>query len=182
MPGAASATPSRVEEHRARRQAIEAAIERLDQLAAERHLPEEIVRPLRAHHRDRLKHIEHRSDGDDGHKKLIELHDEIELQLIAAERQHINDLLSQRQAQGRGAAPDRARARSARGQHRQSARRGMSVGGVRARFGRAARLQSFTGRRLTAENAGINGRIWISNSRKSSAPWRTPRAHSRARR
>ena len=81
-----------VDEHKARRQAIEAAIERLDQLTAERNLSEDIVRPLRAHHRDRLRHIEQRSDGDDGHRKLTELHDEIELLLIAAERQHINEL------------------------------------------------------------------------------------------
>jgi CPA1 family monovalent cation:H+ antiporter len=82
----------RDEEHNARRQAIAAAIERLDQLATERHLSESVVRPLRAHHRDRLKHIEHRSDGDDAHRKLSELHDEIELALIAAEREQINDL------------------------------------------------------------------------------------------
>ena len=41
------------------------------------------MRPLRARHRDRLKNVEHRSDGDDGHKRLIELHDEIEYLLIA---------------------------------------------------------------------------------------------------
>jgi monovalent cation/hydrogen antiporter len=42
-----------------------------------------------ARHADRLKHIEQRSDGN---RKLTELHDEIELSLIAAERQHINEL------------------------------------------------------------------------------------------
>jgi monovalent cation/hydrogen antiporter len=82
----------RVAEQRARRQAIEAVIERLDQVAAERELAEEIVRPLRAHHHDRLRHVEHSSDGDDSHRKLSDLHDEIELELIAAERQHINEL------------------------------------------------------------------------------------------
>ena len=82
----------RTEEHMARRQAIEAAIERLDQLAAERHLSEEIVQPIRSHHRDRLKHIKNRRDGDDSHRKLIELRDEIELLLLAAERQKINEL------------------------------------------------------------------------------------------
>jgi Na+/H+ antiporter len=80
------------EEHQARRQAIEAAIERLEELRAERGLTEEVVHPLRARHRARLTHAEHRSDGDDLHRKLTELHDEIELELIAAERQHINDL------------------------------------------------------------------------------------------
>jgi monovalent cation/hydrogen antiporter len=82
----------RAEEHKARRAAIEAAIARLDELAAERNLTEDVVRPLRTHHHDRLRHVEHGSDGDDSHRKLSELHDEIELLLIAAERQRINDL------------------------------------------------------------------------------------------
>jgi Na+/H+ antiporter len=81
-----------VEEHKARRQGIEAAIERLDQITSERNLSENIVQPLRARHRDRLKHIEHRSDGNDGHRKLTERHDEIELLLIATERERINEL------------------------------------------------------------------------------------------
>ncbi|MGH6829788.1 MAG: cation:proton antiporter, partial [Methylocella sp.] len=81
-----------VEEHKARRQGIEAAIERLDQLAAERDLAENAVQTLRARHRDRLTHIEHRSDGNDGHRKLTERHDEIELLLIATERERINEL------------------------------------------------------------------------------------------
>jgi hypothetical protein len=46
----------------ARRQAIGAAIERLDELAAERHLSEEIVQPIRSQHLDRLKHIKNRSE------------------------------------------------------------------------------------------------------------------------
>jgi CPA1 family monovalent cation:H+ antiporter len=82
----------RAEAYEARRLGIEAALDRLDQLAAERDLAEDVVQTLRAHHRARLKHIEHRSDGDDGHKKLTELHDEIELLLIDAERQQANDL------------------------------------------------------------------------------------------
>jgi CPA1 family monovalent cation:H+ antiporter len=82
----------RAEEHMARRQAIEAAIERLDQLAAERHLSKEIVQPIRSNHRDRLKHIKNRSDRDHSHRRLIELRDEIELLLLAAERQRINEL------------------------------------------------------------------------------------------
>ena len=82
----------RAEAYEARRLGIEAALERLDRLAAERGLAENVVQSLRARHRARLKHIEHRSDGDDEHKKLSELHDEIELLLIAAERQQTNDL------------------------------------------------------------------------------------------
>src|ERR1700730_8521423 len=83
----------RAEEYEARRLGIEAALERLEQLASGHHLAESVVQALRTRHRIRLKHIEHRSDGDDGHKKLTELHDEIELLLIAAERQQTNDLL-----------------------------------------------------------------------------------------
>lgn len=81
-----------IEEHKARRQAIDAAIERLDELASERDLVENIVQPLRAYYQDRLKRAELRSDGDDGHRRCTELRDEIELLLIAAERRHINQL------------------------------------------------------------------------------------------
>jgi CPA1 family monovalent cation:H+ antiporter len=82
----------RAEEFKVRRQAIETAIERLDQLAAERELPEDILRPLRARQHERLKHVGHRSDGDDGHKRLMQDGDEIEYLLIEAERDLINDL------------------------------------------------------------------------------------------
>src|SRR6202521_2309526 len=82
----------RAEEYKARRQGVEAAIERLGQGKAERDLPGAFVQPLLTHHRDRLKHIELRGNGDDGHKELTELHDEVERQLIAAEREQINQL------------------------------------------------------------------------------------------
>src|SRR5450631_4326229 len=95
----------RGEEFAARRQAIEAAIQRLDELVAQRELSEDFVRPPRTRHRDRLRHVEHRSDGDDGHKQLIDLHDEIEFLLIATERQQINDLYR------RGELKDEARRR-----------------------------------------------------------------------
>jgi monovalent cation/hydrogen antiporter len=95
----------KIEEFAARRQAIEAANRRLDELAAQRGLSEDIVQPLRTRLRDRLRHVEHRSDGDDGHKRLIESHDETEFLLIAAERQQINDLYR------RGMLKDEARRR-----------------------------------------------------------------------
>jgi monovalent cation/hydrogen antiporter len=82
----------RAEERVARRQAIEAVIERLDQIAAERKLAEEVVRPLKARQRDRLRHIERGGDGQVEQRKLAELDDEIELLLIAAERDHVNEL------------------------------------------------------------------------------------------
>jgi monovalent cation/hydrogen antiporter len=82
----------RNEEFKARRRAIEEAIERLDALAEERQLPESVVRPLRALYRDRLRHVEHRNDSDARHKKLVDLGDEIEFSLIDAERNLINNL------------------------------------------------------------------------------------------
>jgi hypothetical protein len=81
----------REEEFVARRLAIEAAIERLGQLASERQLSDDIVQPLHAHLRERLRQVEHRLDGDRVRRRLAELNDEIELQLIEAERQAIND-------------------------------------------------------------------------------------------
>jgi CPA1 family monovalent cation:H+ antiporter len=85
----------RAEELLARRQAIEAAIERLEGLGTERELSEDVLKPLRTRHRDQLKHVELRSDGDDGHQKLTDLHCEIELLLIDAQRQRINELYRQ---------------------------------------------------------------------------------------
>ena len=82
----------RAEERDARREAIETAIAQLDRLIAERKLPDDVVRPLRANLRDRLRHLEHGGDGDNAHQKLAELHDEIALELIEAERQRVNDL------------------------------------------------------------------------------------------
>jgi len=81
-----------VEEYKARRQGIEAAIERLDALASERDLVEETVQPLRVYYTNRLKLAELRSDGDDGHRECAEQRDELELHLIAAERRRINEL------------------------------------------------------------------------------------------
>jgi Na+/H+ antiporter len=81
----------REEEFAARRHAIEAAIERLGQLANERQLSDDVVRPLRAHYRNCLKNVEHQDDGNRGRRKLAELKDEIEFQLIEAERLAIND-------------------------------------------------------------------------------------------
>jgi NhaP-type Na+/H+ and K+/H+ antiporter len=83
---------NRAEEYKARSEAVEAAIERLDQLAAERNLLPDVIEAVRAQHQDRLKHIENRIDGDDAIRKHGELHDEVERLLIAAERTRINDL------------------------------------------------------------------------------------------
>jgi monovalent cation/hydrogen antiporter len=82
----------RVEEAEARRQAIEAAVRRLDQLIKERQLPEDIVAPLRSHLKDRRQYGERRNDAERDVRHFVDLQDEIELLLIAAERQQINDL------------------------------------------------------------------------------------------
>jgi monovalent cation/hydrogen antiporter len=81
-----------IEESAARRQAIEAADRRLDQLIEERQLPETIVQPLRSHLHDRREHADRRNAaGRDGTHR-IDLRDAIETQLVATERRQINDL------------------------------------------------------------------------------------------
>jgi len=82
----------RLEQSRAQRQAIEAAIERLDQLRAELTLPDEVFAPLGARYRDQLNHVAPDGGGDAHHRRLVELGEETELSLIEAERGTINDL------------------------------------------------------------------------------------------
>jgi CPA1 family monovalent cation:H+ antiporter len=101
--GAVEHDVDRTEELRARQHAIGAAIERLDQLAADRKLTEDVVRPLRAHYHERLRHFGHGADGGHGHRLSPLVPDEIELLLIAAERDLVNEL------HRRGALKDEAR-------------------------------------------------------------------------
>lgn len=82
----------RAEENAARKLAVEAVITRLDEISKERGLTKEQLAPLHLRHRDRLKHVMHQGDGDAAHRKTSELHDEIELLLIEAEREAINTL------------------------------------------------------------------------------------------
>jgi CPA1 family monovalent cation:H+ antiporter len=82
----------RAEEYRARQRAIEVALDKLDQLAGDNRFTAEIVDGIRAHHRDRLSHIRHGGNGDKVHRNLSAVHDEIELALLEAERDEINDL------------------------------------------------------------------------------------------
>jgi CPA1 family monovalent cation:H+ antiporter len=94
----------RSEELSARRQAIEAATEHLDQLAAERELPDDVVRQLRTNLGDRLRHFEPtRGQGENQDRTAVA--DQIELALITAERERINDLYR------RGTLKDEARRR-----------------------------------------------------------------------
>ncbi len=85
----------RAEEVSAREGAIESAIARLDRLAVERKLPEDVVHTLRAQLRDRLKHFEHGHERADGRPEHSKLYDEIEFLLIAAERERVNELYRQ---------------------------------------------------------------------------------------
>jgi monovalent cation/hydrogen antiporter len=82
----------RLAEVQARRAAIEAVIVRLEQLARERGMTDSITQPLRARHRERLKHIHYSGDEEQELIQLSDCDDEIELLLIAAEREHINKL------------------------------------------------------------------------------------------
>jgi hypothetical protein len=82
----------REEEFKVRRRAVEAAIERLDSLAESRKLGEPVVGPILAHLRNRLENVEHRKDDEEHHKKVAELSDDIQLSLIEAERDLVNDL------------------------------------------------------------------------------------------
>jgi monovalent cation/hydrogen antiporter len=83
---------SRTGEVRAARQGLEAAIDRLGTLAAEQQLPEDIVRSLRAEYRERLSIVERLVDGNEHHRRLVELSDDTKLRLIEAERALINRL------------------------------------------------------------------------------------------
>jgi CPA1 family monovalent cation:H+ antiporter len=79
-----------MEEYRARRAAIKAALGKLEELTLEGKLSEEVLAPVRQLYRERLRHVEYRGDDDDSHTALINERDAVELRLIAAERDHIN--------------------------------------------------------------------------------------------
>ena len=59
---------------------------------AERSLSDEVVAPLRIHHQDLLRQVDYRRDDEAAHTALSELQDELELSLVAAERDYINNL------------------------------------------------------------------------------------------
>jgi CPA1 family monovalent cation:H+ antiporter len=80
----------RAEELKARRAAIKAALARLEELTLDGRLTEEALAPARQSYRERLRHVEHRGDGDEAHAQLLRSRDELEHQLIATERDHIN--------------------------------------------------------------------------------------------
>jgi monovalent cation/hydrogen antiporter len=79
----------------ARRHATESAIERLGRLAAERALPDTLVQRVRTRHRERLRHFERLPEREESNPDLTAPSDEIELLLLAAERERINELYRQ---------------------------------------------------------------------------------------
>jgi monovalent cation/hydrogen antiporter len=83
----------RAEELSRRRQSIDAVLRRLDELAAERSLPRQIVDPVRAHHQERLAQLDYRMGSDASEQQLASLSDELEGLLIEAEREHLYQLL-----------------------------------------------------------------------------------------
>jgi CPA1 family monovalent cation:H+ antiporter len=85
----------RAEEHAARRQAIKAVIERLEQLKTERDLPDDIVGPLRTRHQHRLAHVARCGGDEEAGGDYTSIHDELERLLIVAEREHVNELFRQ---------------------------------------------------------------------------------------
>jgi CPA1 family monovalent cation:H+ antiporter len=80
-----------LEEAKARQEAIEAAGRRLDILAATADVPPDIIARLRTHHRQRIEQIRLRSCDTDEQRRHIIQGDGFELQLIAAERDLINE-------------------------------------------------------------------------------------------
>jgi len=80
----------RAEELKARRAAIQAVLVKLEKLTVEGKLTEDILAPARQLYRERLRHVEHRGDSDEMHTALVRGRDELEQQLIATEREHIN--------------------------------------------------------------------------------------------
>ncbi|MGA2128525.1 MAG: Na+/H+ antiporter [Xanthobacteraceae bacterium] len=72
----------------ARRSAIDAVVERLDQLARDRSLPEAMVDDIRAHYGKRLNRVE-MAEAEADSRALIDLYDEIEALLIDTERRYI---------------------------------------------------------------------------------------------
>jgi Na+/H+ antiporter len=91
--GAREIQIDRTEELLARRQGIDSAIEHLERLAAERALPDELVQRIRTRYRERLRHFE-QTPEQESHQALTRP-DEIELLLLAAERERINELYRQ---------------------------------------------------------------------------------------
>jgi monovalent cation/hydrogen antiporter len=91
--GRAEQATEELAEMTARREAIAAVLRKLDDLAVEKGLSQEMIKPVRTRHQGRLHQIDHRMDDSDEHTVLAECWDELEAMLIEAERQYVYDLL-----------------------------------------------------------------------------------------
>jgi Na+/H+ antiporter len=90
--GRAERHQERHEEHVARREALHAALTRIDEVSVERKLPSDVIEPVRVRVLDRIRYLENMSAGDDAHKRLSDLRDDVECLLIETERNHVNQL------------------------------------------------------------------------------------------
>jgi CPA1 family monovalent cation:H+ antiporter len=90
--GAVEQAADRQQEFAARRQAIDAALGRLDEIESERRVELDLLERLRGQNHERLRRVEHRSQGDESHREAQEAHDQVEFGLIEAERQRVNEL------------------------------------------------------------------------------------------
>jgi CPA1 family monovalent cation:H+ antiporter len=91
--GRAELHADRAQEHSAKRRGVEAATDRLEAIAREQNLSEELLHPLREHQLEELEQVEGRQDVREGHAgKLAADRDAIALELLQAERDAINDL------------------------------------------------------------------------------------------
>jgi Na+/H+ antiporter len=82
----------RKQEFAARREAVQAAVSRLSVLQQQRDLPDEVIAPLQVAQNDRLKYIEYGGSESVQHRKLIAQYDAVELELLVAERDLVNEL------------------------------------------------------------------------------------------
>jgi Na+/H+ antiporter len=85
----------RLEEFAARRQAILAAMKRLDELKEARSLSAEILEPLQTRHEVRLQLLEKKSSDDEAKTRLTAVYEDVEQVLLDAERELINELYRQ---------------------------------------------------------------------------------------
>ena len=113
----------RAEEFKARRQAVTAASERLERLAESRKLPEAVVRPLppASARSTRIIWSTASMATTASAESWPSWATSVELTLIAAERDLVNELYRDGKLKDEGAPPDRTRARSARYAPRQPA-------------------------------------------------------------
>jgi len=77
----------------ARRRTVEAGMRRLDEVLRERRVPATVVGPLRAHHGGRLQRLVYRSGDDAEQRRLAELGEALELEMVDAERRRLYELM-----------------------------------------------------------------------------------------